>query len=258
MGIQFINCLSITMYRTLGLLLGLQVLAASAMPGKLQDADHPCRDVVVDQCLDGKAAEGLYEKVTGIGREDCQKYCHEIYGKKCKFFIHDDKRVVCQLWTIDLANYTSTCNVYAGPVEVNSTACETAKKTDNCLNFQSQYCMFQGDLLEHMNDIKDVDTCQLACSFYDECKYYIWNKENTECTFLTSGVRDCDNLIGLPTPDYDSSCGVTTTTKKATTTPKPTTTTKKATTTPKTTTTTKKAATTPKTTTTTKEPTTTA
>merc|ERR1712126_793034 len=99
-----------------------------------------------------------------------------------------------------------------------------------------------------------MGTCRLACSFYDKCKYYIWNKDNTECAFSTSGVRDCDNLIGLPTPDYDSSCGVTpaTTTKKATTTPKPTTTTtKKATTTPKPTTTTKKATTTPKPTTTT-------
>merc|ERR1711872_38748 len=126
-----------------------------------------------------------------------------------KFFIHDDKRVVCQLWTIDLANYTSTCNVYAGPVDVNTTDCKAAKAKDSCLNFQFQYCMFQGDLLEHMNDIKDVDTCQLACTFYDECKYYIWNKEKTECTFLTSGVRECDNLIGLPTPDYDDSCDVT-------------------------------------------------
>merc|ERR1712126_577228 len=206
--IQFINCLSITMYRTLGLLLGLQVLAASAMPGKLQDDTHPCRDVVVDQCIDGLDAEGLYEKVTGVDVEMCQKYCNEIYKDNCTFFIHDDKRVVCQLWTIDQADYTKTCNVHAGPV--NATGCDTdeAKTADPCLNFQSQYCMFKGDLLEHMDDIKDVETCRLACSFYDMCEYYIWNKQNQECTFLTSGERECDNLRGLPNLDYDDSCDV--------------------------------------------------
>merc|ERR1712126_449774 len=97
----------------------------------------------------------------------------------------------------------------AGPVDVNTTDCKTAKEADDCLNFQLQYCMFQGDLLEHMNDIKDVDTCQLACSFYNECKYYIWNKKNEECTFLTSGLRECDTLRGLPTPDYKESCNIT-------------------------------------------------
>ena len=52
--------------------------------------------------------------------------------------------------------------------------------------------MFEGNLMEHLNDIKDEATCQLACLHVPGCKYYIYDKDEKDCELMDSDSRQCD------------------------------------------------------------------
>ena len=57
--------------------------------------------------------------------------------------------------------------------------------------------MFEGNLLEHLNQIKDEATCQMACQHVPACKYYVWDKDQKDCQLLDSGDRTCDMVKGI-------------------------------------------------------------
>ena len=57
--------------------------------------------------------------------------------------------------------------------------------------------MFEGNLLEHLNMIKDESTCQLACQHVDACKYYVYDNVQKDCQLLDSDERSCDMVKGM-------------------------------------------------------------
>ena len=95
--------------------------------------------------------------------------------------------------------------------------------------------MFEGNLMEHLNQITDEQTCQLACQHVPGCTYYIFDNTDKDCQLLDSDSRQCD-LIKVEkrdSGDFDTTClppdastpspakTSTPTTSKSTTTPKP-------------------------------------
>ena len=69
--------------------------------------------------------------------------------------------------------------------------------------------MFEGNLIERLNDIEDEYACQLACKYVAGCKYYIYDTSDKDCQMLDSSRRQCD-LIKVVAGDggqpYDEKC----------------------------------------------------
>ena len=42
----------------------------------------------------------------------------------------------------------------------------------------------------------------MACSHYDGCKYFVYDKDTLDCELLTSSVKECDISRGPPKPTY--------------------------------------------------------
>ena len=69
--------------------------------------------------------------------------------------------------------------------------------------------MFEGNLMEHLNDIKDEYVCQFACKRVSGCKYYIYDTSYKHCQLLEDSQRQCD-LIRVIAGDggkpFDEKC----------------------------------------------------
>ena len=76
--------------------------------------------------------------------------------------------------------------------------------------YRQGYCMFEGNLMEHLNKIKDERTCQLACQNVPGCKYYIYDIDTKDCQLLDSSSRNCDLIKVVKrtdqTEDFDETC----------------------------------------------------
>ena len=71
--------------------------------------------------------------------------------------------------------------------------------------------MFEGFLMEHLNDIKDDDEyiCQFACKRVPGCKYYIYDTSYKDRRLFEDSQRQCD-LIRVIAGDggkpFDEKC----------------------------------------------------
>ena len=73
----------------------------------------------------------------------------------------------------------------------------------NLQAFKDGYCMFEGNLLEHLNSIPDEKICQLACEHIPSCQYYVYDKILKDCQLLDSDKRQCDLIRGSKaSPDF--------------------------------------------------------
>ena len=76
--------------------------------------------------------------------------------------------------------------------------------------YRQGYCMFEGNLMEHLNEIKDEQTCQLACQNVPGCKYYIYDIDIKDCQLLNSSSRNCDLIKVVKrtdqSEDFDETC----------------------------------------------------
>ena len=73
-------------------------------------------------------------------------------------------------------------------------------------NFREDSCDYSGDILEHLELIKDTKTCQLACEHHDDCAVFVYDLESQfslNCMLLNSGKRSCDVVRGTPQPDFE-------------------------------------------------------
>jgi len=129
--------------------------------------------------------------------DECGFFCNTIYKDNCTFYIQDNKQRICEIWTMNFDTYEQGCTKHEGPKsplwdpQVDSpTGCEN----DKCKAYKESYCMFEGDLLEHLNSIPDEKTCQQACAHVPNCKYYIWDKNDLDCQLLDSSSRQCDQV----------------------------------------------------------------
>ena len=68
-----------------------------------------------------------------------------------------------------------------------------------------------------MEGIQSAEKCETACRFADKCEYFVYKVEQKACQLLSSSLRNCDLLKGLPYPTYNECKSATTTTTMTTT-----------------------------------------
>merc|ERR1719394_845065 len=173
----------------------------------------PCPTTyLVDQCKPASADDPQVEVIHNADASQCAFFCNTIYANgddKCKFYIVDDKQKICEIWKIAMDDYQKGCTKHEGPVgdDKDNTAekCKVPPTGKDCKAVREGGCMFEGNLMEHLNDIPSEDFCQKACQHIPLCKYYIWDSSNVkngqqqpgDCELLDSDKRQCD-LIILP------------------------------------------------------------
>jgi len=213
------------MIRAIALVLALQVISAFAAPNLKDDpptADKDCDKFVVDQCMRPKGKDNFaFETVNTETADGCLYYCNTIYGaSKCKFFIFDRRQNLCELWKIKVEDYEGTCHKKGGPKADVNTKC----KDNPCSKFQNEYCILEGNILEHFSEITDETTCQKACDHYEACQYYMYDDVTKDCELRDSDKFNCDMVRGSPDAkdykDCNPNVDPTTTTEKTTTTKK--------------------------------------
>ena len=77
----------------------------------------------------------------------------------------------------------------------------------NFQNFREHLCDYEGDVLENLEHIGDIELCQLACSHHGECRFFRYDLEYQDCELLNSDARNCAMVRGTPEPDFHQ-CGI--------------------------------------------------
>jgi len=173
------------------LVLGLQALSVLAAP------DIDCTDYLVDQCFHPSQDSPQVEVLHNVTMDDCQFFCNEIYKDNCTFFISDKRQNLCEIWTIAAGDYEKDCVKHEGPVGKEGDLAICKDNTKDCNAFREGYCMFEGNLLEHLNSIMNEETCQLACQHVRSCQYYVWDSVQHDCQLLDSDAKQCDMVKGI-------------------------------------------------------------
>ena len=67
-------------------------------------------------------------------------------------------------------------------------------------NFSSQgiqpaSCQETGTIVKTYDSIPSEQSCQQACDFSDDCLYYVYKKDTSECQLRTNTVEKCDQVI---------------------------------------------------------------
>ena len=87
-----------------------------------------CTGYSVDKCT--LEDNSLIETLKDVSEEKCQYHCAVTYAPDCKFYIMDNKQVICQLLKSEMSNYVSSCKKYAGPPEPTVAKCFASN--DDC------------------------------------------------------------------------------------------------------------------------------
>jgi len=188
-------------------------LGVVAQPWPLTEDADDCQDFLVDQCSPAEDNDPQVEVVHNVDVNDCDFYCNTIYKDQCKFYIQDLKQKICELWKIEATEYRAKCTKHEGPkgdaTKVNVAKCitnpDTFGKATDCQGVKQASCMFEGNLLDHLNDIMSEEICQQACQHVPGCKYYVWDSSTAnpsgkpptggDCELLDSGERQCDMIM---------------------------------------------------------------
>merc|ERR1712168_1096470 len=169
-----------------------------------EPTDDHCREFLVDECITS-ANNPQVELIHGVSIESCQFFCNTVYSHNCTFFIKDNKQDVCEIWSLPESEYETSCVKKEGPKlpAKGDSTCEKAK--DDCVGFKQGYCLFEGNLLDHLNSITSETTCQMACQHVPSCQYYIYDTHTSDCMLLDSSSRQCDILRGSKdSPNYNT------------------------------------------------------
>ena len=84
------------------------------------------------------------------------------------------------------------------------------------------FCRYEGDLLEHLENIETPAHCQTACNHMPRCNYFLYDHDKDDCELVDSDVRHCDVMVGPPEPSIEYCDKDHSTTSKITTTQPPT------------------------------------
>ena len=63
--------------------------------------------------------------------------------------------------------------------------------------------MYSGYVLEHLDDCRSSEVCQLACQMLGRCQYFIYRKSLNDCELLAATRRNCDVIRGPRHPDFE-------------------------------------------------------
>lgn len=65
-------------------------------------------------------------------------------------------------------------------------------------------CRYDGDLIQHLDNLPSVEMCQLECTVhFSFCKYFVYDTKNEGCELLNSDRRSCNDIRGPPIPTFD-------------------------------------------------------
>merc|ERR1711909_229767 len=144
--------------------------------------------------------------------------------KKCRFFIYDRRKRMCELYDYSIYKHDHMCNQIGGPPLPYLTRCDSAENPD-CLNMLEMDCSYK-DYRHSQQYIHSARHCQRDCEISTYCKFFIYIEERYQCELLGSAERECNKVRGPP-ESKDKGCGLQSTTSKptpTTTTPPPPTT----------------------------------
>merc|ERR1719228_2096049 len=170
-------------------------LALALMVSGIVAADPPCDlTYFVDQCKQASADDPQVEVIHNADVSQCAFFCNVIYkdgDDKCQFYILDAKQKICEIWKISMDTYQTGCTKHEGPVgDTKDNTAAKCKRPDpaakDCKAAREGGCLFEGNLMEHLNDITSEAICQQACQHVPSCAYYIWDSSNHDCELLDS------------------------------------------------------------------------
>merc|ERR1719187_2393036 len=199
------------MFKVVVLALALQVLGVVAVPAGAGPSTVDCTAFLVDQCKKGDENNPQVEVIHNANATDCSWYCNTAYADKCKFFVSDEAQNLCEIWIVKPADYNKGCSKHAGPRGDDKTNVKTCVTNSpfaaahDCQGVKQGSCMFEGNLLDHLNDITSEDICQQACQHVPGCKYYVFDSSKVnptskppvggDCELLDSDSRQCDLVM---------------------------------------------------------------
>ena len=143
-----------------------------------------------------------------------QKIIRFFYKSKIHF-----RNGYCYILNQKLTDFFHTCDKFVGPDEPEFSQC--LSHDDQCLKIKEVYCVPQGGHYENLQNITDVQTCQLACSFVDKCTFFSYENKTQICELFEGQDVQCDLLIGEKYPtvtDCDNNVIITSTVAPSTTT----------------------------------------
>ena len=73
-------------------------------------------------------------------------------------------------------------------------------------NFRQDYCRFNMDLIEYLEDIDNMTHCQISCQNVPKCNFFTFLKDEQVCKLQGAlfNFRICDIVHGTATPSYQS------------------------------------------------------
>ena len=160
---------------------------------------------------DGSTPSNLIEEVGHVNDiQTCQKFCLDMYGDICDWFVYNRTTKDCRVFRGALNDSLSSCNEVGYSIETDHSRCDVAFDSrfgSGCLNFREDYCRFESSsLLENLEDIGSLGDCQLACSYISKCDFFLYDVSKRVCKLNTNAFhfRKCDIVHGSPTPDFQS------------------------------------------------------
>ena len=137
---------------TLGLLLTLSLIGA----------DHDCRDYTFDSCQYDSGT--IVDTIKDVNEDQCQLICSAIYPERCQMFIYNRPELVCTLLGQEVKSYVDTCTKIGGPTTPTVEDCTSEADRNPCTNIREEYCIYQGQLLENLNQIPNYKVKTVSLS----------------------------------------------------------------------------------------------
>ena len=186
------------------------------------EGDGICKDVTVSNCdlEDGSLIDSLY----ALDSIMCQDLCHSF--SNCHFFRFDksSSEENCQLLE---SSYRETCKLVAAPIYRDVNVCLTSTD-ETCDKIIEETCVYLGAEIYTTppGSTLDSDACDELCIDYErlDCSYWMFNKEEKQCSLYESMDRDCSFVSGPELPSIESCLDATSSTSTSTTTTTKTTT----------------------------------
>jgi hypothetical protein len=135
--------------------------------------------------LNGMKSGNLIQEIGAVeDAQICQRFCKELYPGKCTWFIFDRTTSDCKLFHGSVADLRNDCREIGYAVQPSYTECNAvfANTSDNkCYNFREDYCRFEFNLLDNLEDIQSLSECQKACQYLTNCTYFVYSAPKKVC-----------------------------------------------------------------------------
>jgi len=159
---------------------------------------------------DGSRPDNLLEEIGLIPDvQTCQSFCRDLYNGTCTWFMFDKTTSDCKLFTGSLNDLYADCKGVGYSREPATNKCNVLFAPDSanaCYNFREDYCRFEFNLLENLENIGSLSDCQLGCQYIGNCTYFVYDNPTNTCKLNTLATNKpvCDIIHGTPEPAFNS------------------------------------------------------